>query len=44
MRRLKPKKKKLTRNEQKAAEARRAARKLKWLIEGGEREPDTDAE
>lgn len=35
------KKKKLTRNEVKAAEARRAKRKLDWLTYGGEREPDT---
>ncbi|KAI5449877.1 [NU+] prion formation protein 1 [Naganishia albida] len=38
------KKKKLTRNEVKAAEARRAKRKLDWLTYGGEREPDTDDE
>jgi elongation factor 3 len=35
------KKKKMTRNEQKATEARRAKRKLDWLTYGGEREPDT---
>lgn len=35
------KKKKLTRNEVKAQEARRAKRKLDWLTYGGEREPDT---
>lgn len=35
-------KKKLTRNEQKAREVRRRARHLKWLAEGGEKEPDTD--
>ncbi|KAJ3298427.1 hypothetical protein HK104_010757 [Borealophlyctis nickersoniae] len=35
-------KKKLTRNELKAREARRRARHLKWLAEGGVKEPDTD--
>ncbi|KAJ3033539.1 hypothetical protein HDV00_006074 [Rhizophlyctis rosea] len=35
-------KKKLTRNEIKAREIRRRARHLKWLQEGGEKEPDTD--
>lgn len=38
------KKKKLTRNDVKAQEARRAKRKLDWLSYGGEREPDTDDE
>ncbi|TPX71914.1 hypothetical protein SpCBS45565_g00827 [Spizellomyces sp. 'palustris'] len=38
----KPKKKKLTRNEQKAREIRRRARHMKWLVEGGAKEPDTD--
>ncbi|KAI8142730.1 P-loop containing nucleoside triphosphate hydrolase protein [Fennellomyces sp. T-0311] len=38
------KKKKKTRKEQKDQEARRRARQLKWLIEGGEREPDTDSD
>lgn len=37
-----PKKKKMTRNEKKAQEERRRLRTTKWLIEGGEREPDTD--
>ncbi|KAJ3184021.1 hypothetical protein HDU85_001872 [Gaertneriomyces sp. JEL0708] len=40
----KPKKKKLTRNEIKAQETRRRARHMKWLQEGGAREPDTDDE
>ncbi|RKO91859.1 P-loop containing nucleoside triphosphate hydrolase protein [Blyttiomyces helicus] len=35
-------KKKLTRNEMKARDVRRRARHLKWLAEGGEKEPDTD--
>lgn len=34
-------KKKLSRNEQKAKDARRAKRKLDWLSYGGDREPDT---
>ena len=34
-------KKKLTRNDAKARDARRAKRKLDWLTYGGEREPDT---
>ncbi|KAI9492941.1 P-loop containing nucleoside triphosphate hydrolase protein [Zychaea mexicana] len=38
------KKKKKTRAQLKDQEARRRARKLKWLIEGGEREPDTDSD
>lgn len=38
------KKKKKTRKELKEQEARRRARQLKWLIEGGEREPDTDSD
>ncbi|KAI7850826.1 P-loop containing nucleoside triphosphate hydrolase protein [Circinella umbellata] len=38
------KKKKKTRQEKKDQEARRRARQLKWLIEGGEREPDTDSD
>lgn len=37
-------KKKKTRKEIKEQDARRRARKLKWLIEGGEREPDTDSD
>ncbi|KAL2914827.1 [NU+] prion formation protein 1 [Polyrhizophydium stewartii] len=40
----KPKKKKLSRNELKAREVRRRARHLKWLIEGGVKEPDTDSD
>lgn len=40
----KGKKKKLTRNELKAREARRRARHLKWLSEGGEKEPDTESD
>ncbi|KAF7727955.1 hypothetical protein EC973_006843 [Apophysomyces ossiformis] len=38
------KKKKKTRNEIKEQEARRRARHLKWLVEGGEKEPDTDSD
>ncbi|KAI8070884.1 P-loop containing nucleoside triphosphate hydrolase protein [Gongronella butleri] len=38
------KKKKKTRNEIKLQEDRRRARHLKWLIEGGEKEPDTDSD
>ncbi|KAI8083059.1 P-loop containing nucleoside triphosphate hydrolase protein [Halteromyces radiatus] len=38
------KKKKKTRNEIKKQEDRRRARHLKWLIEGGEKEPDTDSD
>lgn len=38
------KKKKKTRNELKKQEERRRARHLKWLIEGGEKEPDTDSD
>lgn len=38
------KKKKKTRKELKEQEARRRARQLKWLIEGGERESDTDSD
>ncbi|KAI9315879.1 P-loop containing nucleoside triphosphate hydrolase protein, partial [Dichotomocladium elegans] len=38
------KKKKKTRKEIKDQELRRRARQLKWLIEGGEREPDTDSD
>lgn len=41
---VRTKKKKLTRNEVKAQEVRRAQRKLKWLTYGGEREMDTDEE
>ncbi|KAJ3021510.1 hypothetical protein HKX48_008367, partial [Thoreauomyces humboldtii] len=37
----KPKKKKLTRNDQKARDVRRRARHAKWLLEGGTKEPDT---
>jgi elongation factor 3 len=40
----KGKKKKLTRNELKARETRRRARHLKWLSEGGEKEPDTESD
>jgi elongation factor 3 len=40
----KGKKKKLTRNEVKARETRRRARHMKWLSEGGEKEPDTDSD
>ena len=40
----KNKKKKLSRNEMKAQEARRRARHLKWLIEGGQKEPDTESD
>ncbi|CEG72495.1 Putative mRNA export factor elf1 [Rhizopus microsporus] len=38
------KKKKKTRNEIKAQEERRRARHLKWIIEGGEKEPDTESD
>ncbi|KAI7899803.1 P-loop containing nucleoside triphosphate hydrolase protein [Cokeromyces recurvatus] len=38
------KKKRLTRNELKAREERRRARHLKWLIEGGTKEPDTESD
>lgn len=38
----KGKKKKKTRNEMKAQEERRRARTLKWLSEGGVKEPDTE--
>ncbi|KAI8371414.1 P-loop containing nucleoside triphosphate hydrolase protein [Radiomyces spectabilis] len=38
------KKKKKTRNEIKAQEARRRERHLKWLIHGGEKEPDTESD
>jgi elongation factor 3 len=38
------KKKKLSRNELKAREVRRRARHLKWLSEGGEKEPDTESD
>lgn len=38
------KKKKMTRNDVKAQQVRRAQRKLNWLTYGGEREPDTDDE
>jgi elongation factor 3 len=38
------KKKKLSRNELKAREARRRARHLKWLSEGGEKEADTESD
>ncbi|KAL0079012.1 P-loop containing nucleoside triphosphate hydrolase protein [Phycomyces blakesleeanus] len=38
------KKKKKTRNEVKDQEIRRRARHLKWLIEGGAKEPDTDSD
>ncbi|CAO3608342.1 unnamed protein product [Cunninghamella blakesleeana] len=38
------KKKKKTRNDIKKQEERRRARHLKWLIEGGEKEPDTDSD
>ncbi|KAI9481389.1 MAG: P-loop containing nucleoside triphosphate hydrolase protein [Benjaminiella poitrasii] len=38
------KKKRLTRNEIKAREERRRARHLKWLIEGGTKEPDTESD
>ncbi|OAC99590.1 hypothetical protein MUCCIDRAFT_157256, partial [Mucor lusitanicus CBS 277.49] len=37
------KKKKKTRNEVKMQEERRRARHLKWLIEGGTKEPDTES-
>ncbi|CAO1635571.1 unnamed protein product [Sympodiomycopsis kandeliae] len=40
----KGKKKKKTRNELKAQEERRRLRTLKWLQEGGEKEPDTESE
>ena len=40
----KPKKKKLTRNEKKDQEIRRRARHLKWLAEGGQKEPDTESD
>ena len=38
------KKKKLSRNDLKAREVRRRARHLKWLIEGGQKEPDTESD
>jgi elongation factor 3 len=38
------KKKKLTRNEKKEQEVRRRARHMKWLIEGGQKEPDTESD
>ena len=38
------KKKKKTRKDIKLQEERSRARQLKWLIEGGEREPDTDSD
>ncbi|KAL9537638.1 hypothetical protein MBANPS3_011597 [Mucor bainieri] len=38
------KKKKKTRNEVKMQEERRRARHLKWLIEGGTKEPDTESD
>ncbi|KAI9353994.1 P-loop containing nucleoside triphosphate hydrolase protein [Pilaira anomala] len=38
------KKKKKTRNDLKLQEERRRARHLKWLIEGGVKEPDTDSD
>ncbi|OBZ82728.1 mRNA export factor elf1 [Choanephora cucurbitarum] len=38
------KKKKKTRNELKLQEERRRARHLKWLIEGGTKEPDTESD
>jgi elongation factor 3 len=38
------KKKKKTRNEVKLQEERRRARHLKWLIEGGTKEPDTESD
>ncbi|KAG1075199.1 hypothetical protein G6F42_025636 [Rhizopus arrhizus] len=38
------KKKKKTRNEIKMQEERRRARHLKWLIEGGVKEPDTESD
>ena len=40
----KNKKKKLSRNDLKAQEVRRRARHLKWLIEGGQKEPDTESD
>ncbi|KAJ9111773.1 hypothetical protein QFC22_006432 [Naganishia vaughanmartiniae] len=40
----KSRKKKLTRNDAKARDARRAKRKLDWLTYGGEREADTDSD
>jgi elongation factor 3 len=41
---IKKKPKKLSRNQIKEQQARRAKRKLDWLSYGGEREPDTDDE
>ncbi|KAJ3270694.1 hypothetical protein HDV01_007518 [Terramyces sp. JEL0728] len=38
------KKKKLSRNDMKAREVRRRARHMKWLSEGGEKEPDTESD
>ncbi|KAI8884120.1 hypothetical protein K501DRAFT_285021 [Backusella circina FSU 941] len=38
------KKKKKTRNELKEQQERRRARHLKWIIEGGAKEPDTDSD
>ncbi|KAI9349463.1 P-loop containing nucleoside triphosphate hydrolase protein [Zopfochytrium polystomum] len=42
--RVRPKKKKLTRNQIKERDARRRERHLKWLIEGGPRPADTDSD
>lgn len=42
--RVRPKKKKLTRNQIKERDARRRERHLKWLIEGGTRPADTDSD
>ncbi|KAJ3316439.1 hypothetical protein HDU76_001791 [Blyttiomyces sp. JEL0837] len=42
--RVRPKKKKLTRNQIKEREVRRRERHLKWLIEGGEKPADTDSD
>ncbi|KAJ3081203.1 hypothetical protein HDU79_001532 [Rhizoclosmatium sp. JEL0117] len=41
---IRPRKKKLTRNELKAQEVRRRERHLKWLIEGGDKPKNTDSE
>ncbi|KAJ3204165.1 hypothetical protein HDU82_006040 [Entophlyctis luteolus] len=41
---IRPKKKKLTRNQLKEREVRRRERHLKWLIEGGEKPKDSDSD
>ncbi|KAJ3010140.1 UNVERIFIED_CONTAM: hypothetical protein HDU68_002305, partial [Siphonaria sp. JEL0065] len=41
---IRPRKKKLTRNQLKEQEVRRRERHLKWLIEGGDKPKNTDSE